>query len=194
MARSTSDIYDELLVLRCQRGDNAAWNELVQRYTDRLWYFVRRLIEDDDQAAQVLQDVWLQVFRGLSALRRVDRLAPWLYTVARRAAMNYYREQYSTPNREAEPVLDQIMDDEPSGTDQFENAELVHFGLRQLGRTEREVLTLFFLQDLSLGEIATVLEIPVGTVKSRLSRARQELRCLLGPEAGNATEEKKNAP
>lgn len=188
MARSTSDIYDELLVLRCQRGDNAAWNELVQRYTDRLWYFVRRLIEDDDHAAQVLQEVWLQVLRGLSALRKADRLAPWLYTVARRAAMNHYREQYAAPSRESEPDLDQIVDDEPSGADQFENAELVHFGLRQLGRTEREVLTLFFLQDLSLGEIAAVLEIPVGTVKSRLSRARRELRCLLNTEPRGAEE------
>ncbi len=188
MARSTSDIYDELLALRCQRGDNAAWNELVQRYTDRLWYFVRRLIEDDDDAAQVLQEVWLQVLRGLSALRKVDRLAPWLYTVARRAAMNHYREQYAAPTREAEPDLDQIVDDEPSGADQFENAELVHFGLRQLGRAEREVLTLFFLQDLSLGEIAAVLEIPVGTVKSRLSRARRELRSLLDTELRGAEE------
>lgn len=179
MTRSTGDIYEDLLVLRCQRGDVEAWDELVLRYNQRLFYYVRRLVDDDDHAAQVLQETWLQVLRGLGALRQADRVAPWLYTIARRAVMSHFRERYSAPASTAEVPLDQLVDNEPLETAQFENAELVHFGLSQIGWIEREVLTLFFLEDLSIAEIARVLNIPPGTVKSRLSRARSELRRVL---------------
>ena len=179
MSRSADDIYDELLVLRCQRGDVGAWDELVLRYNQRLFYYVRRLVEDHDHAAQVVQEIWLHVLRGLGALRRADRVAPWLYTIARRAVMSHFRERYAASESPAEVPLDQLVDDGPPETAQFESAELVHFGLSRIGWIEREVLTLFFLEDLSIAEIAHVLNIPPGTVKSRLSRARSELRRVL---------------
>ena len=73
MPRSRDDIYDELLVVRCRRGDVDAWDELVGRYSERLFYYVRRLVDRDEEAAPLLQDVWVQVLRSLGALRRADR-------------------------------------------------------------------------------------------------------------------------
>jgi RNA polymerase sigma factor (sigma-70 family) len=190
MQRSGDDIYEELLVVRCQRSDVAAWDELVRRYHDRLFYYIRRLIDDNDQATQLVQDVWVHVLRGLATLREFDRLAPWLYTIARRVVMTHFRSQYTkTPV----PLNDEtIQTAEDQGSDDaltFENAELVHYGLQRIGWVEREVLTLYFLQDLSIEEIARVLEVPAGTVKSRLARARKELRSVLRQEAGIAEEE-----
>jgi RNA polymerase sigma-70 factor (ECF subfamily) len=183
MPRSADDIYEQLLAVRCRRGDVDAWDELVRRYNGRLWYFVRRLVDDDDRTANVLQDVWVHVLRGLGALRDTERLTPWLYTIARRAAMSDYRERYAAEDQ-AGASFDLMVEDDPAGADVFENAELVHYGLQQIGRAGREILTLYFLEDLSVEEVAGVLDIPMGTVKSRLSRARSELREVLAREIG----------
>ncbi|WP_428308889.1 RNA polymerase sigma factor [Lacipirellula sp.] len=142
-------------------------------------------MDHEHDAANVLQEVWLHAFRNIGGLQQGARLAPWLYTIARRSAMNHYRGVYSrkevhadaSPSDSPEPI-------EPTD-DAFhlENAELIHFGLSRLEVPQRELLTLYFLDDLSIAEIATVLEIPPGTVKSRLAAARRELRRILDEEA-----------
>jgi RNA polymerase sigma factor (sigma-70 family) len=186
VSRSAEEIYDELLVTRCRRRDPAAWGELVDRYHRRLLYYLRRLVDDEDLAGHLLQDVWLHVLRGIWTLRDGARLAPWLYTIARRRAMTHIRGKYSRHD-EAVPQLDHCSGDGANEEQlKFENAELVHFGLSRIGLAEREVLTLHFLQDLTLAEIGDVLGVPVGTVKSRLFKARRDLRRVLTPEAGDS--------
>lgn len=153
----------------------AVWN-------DRLHYFVRRLIDHEHDAANALQEAWLAAFRGIGNLKQDARLAPWLYTIVRRAAMNHYRGHYG---RDEQPTSDAALLDDAIEHDErlnFDNAELIHFGLSKLPLREREVLTLYFLDDLSIAEIAAVLEIPGGTVKSRLSHARAALRRILDQE------------
>lgn len=191
MQRTADDIYDELLAVRCQRRDVAAWDELVHRYHDRLFYYIRRLIDDDEQAAHLLQDVWVRVLRNLATLRQTDRLAPWLYTIARRVVMSHIRNKYQTTAASLnEETLQSTEDQSCDDSLRFENAELVHYGLARIGWIEREVLTLHFLEDLSIDEIAGILEVPAGTVKSRLSRARRELRSVLEQHSGCAKEER----
>lgn len=172
-----------MLVLRCRRKELAAWDELVACWNDRLSYFVRRLIDHEHDAANVLQEAWLAAFRSIGSLKQDARLAPWLYTITRRAAMNHYRSRYGRD----EPSTVEIDDcDEAVDYDEqlnVDNAELIHFGLSKLPIREREILTLYFLDDLAVGEIAAVLEIPSGTVKSRLSKARGALRQILAEEA-----------
>jgi RNA polymerase sigma-70 factor (ECF subfamily) len=121
----------------------AAWDELVERWNDRLLYYLRRMISDEHEAASAVQEVWLHAFRKLSSLRDGARLAPWLYTIARRAAMNHFRSKYATPETQTTELADQASDEQDDQST-FENAELVHFGLGQLGLREREVLTLVF--------------------------------------------------
>jgi RNA polymerase sigma-70 factor (ECF subfamily) len=180
--RSSAEIYDELLVARCQRRDLAAWDELVRRWSDRLHYYLRRLIDHEQDATNVLQDVWLHAFRGIGTLRHGDRLAPWLYTIARHAAMNHFRKNYGRKEEAAPEAIAEEADDVPDERLHLENAELIHFALGRLGVSEREVLTLFFLEDLTTAEIGELLAIPVGTVKSRLFKARNDLRRVLEKE------------
>ena len=188
MPRRPDDIRDELLVLRCLRRDLSAWDELVRRYNDRLFYYVRRMIDQDEQAAQLLQEVWVKVLQSLHSLRQGSRLAPWLYSLTRHVVMSHYRERYSTLEVTDHAELDEQPTNESTDASRFENAELIHFGLSRIGWAEREVLTLHFLDDLSIAEIADVLEIPMGTVKSRLHRAKSELRQVLVRERGEPDE------
>jgi RNA polymerase sigma factor (sigma-70 family) len=183
MTRSPEDIRIELLVVRCRRQDASAWNELVHLYQDRLFYFIRRFVRNDDQAAVVIQDVWMQVLRSLPLLKSTDRLTPWLYTIARRMVVNRYRREASEVLSSASEPLDAVTEDEHDAFEQFESAELVHVGLSRLDVASREVLTLHFLEEFSVAEIAGILEIPPGTVKSRLHRARSELRRILDQES-----------
>jgi RNA polymerase sigma factor (sigma-70 family) len=190
MTRSPDVISAELLVIRCRRRDPEAWGELVDKYNDRLFYYIRRLVSDEHHARELLQDAWVQALRGIGHVRLPERLAPWLYTIARRVVFGHYRKQFDEPDAAAVESLDNIAEPEPETDSQFANAELVHFGLSQIGLVEREVLTLHFLEEFSVEQIAGILEVPRGTVKSRLWRARTELRRVLEREAGRGEPEK----
>jgi RNA polymerase sigma-70 factor (ECF subfamily) len=183
VTRSSREIYDELLIMRCRQQDLAAWDELVRRWNDRLLYYLRRLIDHEQDATNALQDVWLHAFRGIRTLRDGSRLAPWLYTIARRTAMNHLRRDYALREESSPETLADEVDDVPDERLRLESAELVHFGLGKLGLPGREVLTLYFLEDLSIGEMAELLGVPAGTVKSRLFKARRDLRRILEREA-----------
>jgi len=182
MNRSKESVYDQLLVLRCQKGDTQALEELVERWEPRLFYYVRRLVEQEADAWDVLQKTWLKVMRGISQLRDAQSLAAWMYTLARRTAIDHGRQRWD--NHLSLTALD--MTDEPSNetdpTLSFENAEAVHSALERLSMPHREVLTLFFLQDLSIDQIADVIGVPAGTVKSRLYYARRALGKAMGAE------------
>jgi RNA polymerase sigma-70 factor (ECF subfamily) len=176
-------IYQELLVVRCQLGERAAMEELVRRWERPLLFYIRRFVPDGRDPLQVMQEVWVKVLGGLTSLRDPARLAPWLYTLARNAVMDHLREQYRR-----EPLVEpERAEEEPSGDDGmswFVAAEEVHYGLSRVSVVDREVLTLYFLNDLSIDDIAGVLRIPPGTVKSRLFSARKNLRDVLQAKEG----------
>lgn len=165
---------DELLVVRCQLGERLAFDELIDRWHEPIWKYVRRVTGDDDAAQDVVQDVWLRVLRGISRLRDGSKLRTWLFGIAHRVLMDQLRRKYASLIVEGVDVAN-VAVDEPS-LDLEEDIAALQHELTQLPVTEREVLTLFYLQELSLAEVAEVLAVPVGTVKSRLFRARQLLR------------------
>ena len=89
MQRTTEAIPEELLALRCRRGEKTALEELVRAWEKRLFYFIRRLVDNEADAWDVLQETWVRVLSGLGALREPRSLGPWLYRVARHAAFNH---------------------------------------------------------------------------------------------------------
>src|SRR5436305_8404135 len=89
MQRSVEAIYQELLAQRCRRGEKAALEELVRTWEKRLLYFIRRLVDEEQDAWDVLQQTWIRVLSGTGALREPRSLGPWLYRVARHAAFNH---------------------------------------------------------------------------------------------------------
>ncbi len=174
-------LYTALLVCRCRRGEREAYVELVGIWERRLLYFIRRLVTDEQQAWQVLQETWLEMLRSLKKLKTPDRFPGWIYSIARHKALDLMRTEYRRCVREEVCTL-RSSDIAVTDLEVREDAEAVHKGLSQIPVHQREVLTLFFLQDLSLTEIAETLQVPLGTIKSRIFLAKKALKAVLEKE------------
>jgi RNA polymerase sigma-70 factor, ECF subfamily len=165
-------LHEQLLVIRCQTGDEDAFAELVARYHPRLRYYLRRMLPSEVQADDVLQEVWLAVFRVLPRLTDPAALAAWLYRITRDKASVQWR------GRPPERLLD-VSDlvEEPAQDNEFrqEDAQEIHASLDQLTPEQREILVLRFLEDMTYEQIAQVTGCPVGTVRSRLYYAKSAL-------------------
>ena len=178
----------ELLVLRCQRGDTRAADELVALFEKPLLYYLRRMVGSEADAWDLVQDTWVPVFRALPKLRDARALpayptAPLVTTPWRTCA-----------TRDVNLRLDAAVESALTKTAHgpvftWEDATAVHAGLDKLSLPHREALTLFFLQDLTIEEIASVLAIPPGTVKSRLHHAKKALGTILHEGANHDTRE-----
>jgi len=167
----------ELLAVRCQMGEREALDALVARWHLPLWKYARRLTGSDDAAADAVQEVWLRVLRGLPALREPARLRPWIFGIARRALMDRLRVQYSAPS-----IADVDVEELGANADAHGlrgDFDELKGELESMPVLERDVLVLFYLDELSLAELADVLAVPIGTAKSRLFRARRMLRARL---------------
>ncbi len=185
MPENSDAILDELLALRCRRGDTSAWRELADRFERRLLYFIRRYLSDERDAWDVLQQTWLVAFKGLSQLAEPRAVRTWLYRIARNRAISQLRKQgaderlFEAANPQAIP--DDVGDPREDAA-RIESAECVHAALGKLTIPHREVLTLHFLEEISVDEIAAITGVPPGTVKSRLHYAKRALRDLIEKE------------
>jgi RNA polymerase sigma factor (sigma-70 family) len=168
---------DELLAIRCQLGERDAFDALVARWHEPVWMYARRVAGSADAADDLVQDVWIRVLRGLPRLKDPARLRAWIFGIARRVLMDRFRQQYSSPliadvdiaNLGAPDAGDTLADDLADMLDRLADLPVV----------ERDVLALFYLQELSMNEMADVLAVPVGTIKSRLHRARRMLHARM---------------
>jgi len=173
-------IYYELLVLRTKRGDPSAVEEIVRRWERQLFYYVRGLVGREQDAWDVLQETWLRVMRDIGSLRDPGALSAWLYTIARNRALSHMRRSIREElHADCEEELAQVPE---NGDFSFEDAEAIHSALGKLALPHREVLTLYFMEDLSIDEIASVLQCPTGTIKSRLHFAKRALKTILQQE------------
>lgn len=178
------DRRSELLVVRCQLGEREAFTELVEVWHGPLWRYLRGMVESAALADDLAQEAWVGVVRGLPRLRQPERFVPWLFTIGRRVVLDHLRQAYSA--RQLTAADESVEAAEAADDGDFPGGVLdrmeIQSGLGKLPPKEREVLILFHLEDLPLAACATVLDVPPGTVKSRLSRARRMLRDILTEE------------
>jgi RNA polymerase sigma-70 factor (ECF subfamily) len=174
-----------LLVVRFQRGDRSAFDGIVRLWETSLFYYLRRLSPSEADAWELLQETWLTSFRSLTSLRDPKALPAFLYRIARNAAIVRLRKRGIAHSDQCpDEVHDESANDDISA---FDNVDEVHHALDQLPLLQREALTLYFLEDLSLDEMAETVEVPVGTVKSRLHYAKLAMRKIL--ESGDHHEQ-----
>jgi len=177
MTDSTDKHYEQLLLLRCQAGDEAAFTELVERYSPRLRYYLRKMLGQPESADDVLQEVWLGVFRGLPKLTDTMAFPAWIYRVTRNHSAIAWRKRERDARVAAE--IEAPVESEEESEFNDEDAARVHAALDDLAPEHREVLVLRFLEDMSYEDIAQTIGCHIGTIRSRLHYAKRGLRRAL---------------
>ena len=167
---------EKRLIVRLKRGDKDAFAELVEQYGASLHRLVRRYASPDD-ADDLTQEIFLEVWRGIGGFRGEAALSTWLYRIAvNRCLRHCGRSKGETVPLEEERDSDPHDDAPYRLAVKSETANRVHCAVSKLPDGQRDVVILCELQGLTYGECAAVLEIPLGTVKSRLSNATRKLR------------------
>jgi RNA polymerase sigma-70 factor, ECF subfamily len=178
---------DTQLVERCLKGEDAAWEDLVKSHTRRVYSICYRFTGSDTEAQDLTQEVFLRIFRNLKSFRSGEgSFQVWLGRLTRNLLIDHYRR--TRPERVTESIEEQLpMLEEKtamsSRTDGMlagrEASELLQKALEKLSPELRETVILRDLEELEYREIAQVLGVPEGTVKSRLNRGRAELARVL---------------
>ena len=182
MGHSEIDVLREkLLVMRVQSRESGAFAELVVQYERRVLYYVHRILGNDVELADVMQEIWIRVFLKISTLHAPQAFRVWLYKIAHDVSVSELRK---SKRRETTRITDEHLGHiaDTSAWHEFElleHAGLVHEAIEHLSLPHREVLTLRFLEGLDLSELADVVGCSIGTVKSRLHYAKFAMRKFL---------------
>jgi len=186
--RNLIESVDQSLVSRCLGGDEAAWEELVRQHTRQVYGLCFRFTNSTQEAQDLTQEVFLRVFKTIKTFRSAEgSFGTWLARVTRNLLIDHYRrtrQQRITDSIEDQlPVLEQVGTTGAARPDQAlagrEASEILQATLQKLSPDLREAVILRDLQEMEYREIADVLDIPEGTVKSRINRGRAELARLL---------------
>ena len=188
---------DRILVDRFKSGDKAAFDEMVSRYWTRIYSMVNQLLRNPQDAEEVTQDAFIRAHRGLVNFRGESAFSTWLYQIATNLARNRYWYWWRR-KRDKSVSLDTPMSADNDTTladiipSQVETpgditvtqefVSRIGTGMERLNPKHREILILRNVKNLSYDEIAEILHISVGTVKSRIARARESLRSKLGED------------
>jgi RNA polymerase sigma-70 factor (ECF subfamily) len=189
--------FDQELVNRFKGGDQSAFDEMVARYWDRIYGMVNQLLRNSEDAEEVTQDAFIRAHRGLVNFRGDSAFSTWLYQIATNLARNRYwywwrRKRDKSVSFDAPVSADNATTladlipaeletpDDITVTQEF--IDRIAQGMEKLNAKHREILTLRNIKNLSYEEIADILQISVGTVKSRIARARESLRAKLGED------------
>lgn len=178
-------VEDRQLIAECLKGQTEAFGELVRRYQDRLYNAVFRIIDSSEDAQDVVQEAFLSAYQALDGFKGQSGFFTWLYRIAMNEAISLKRKQRVTIpikpryEEEAQPQ-DQSAQSRPGeAAERAEEEQKLQRALNRLSPEHRSVLVLKDIEDLKYEEIAEALQVPIGTVRSRLHRARVELREIL---------------
>ena len=195
VARSTttrSAASEQQLLERCRAGDTTAFDEIVAQHQNRVFNLCYWVLNDHEAAADAAQDAFVRAFRAIGSFRGEAAFSTWLHRIAVNVALNAARSRRHAPvpfstlendetgSRPPEPV--EPVDNPQEILNRRERRRAVHCALAELPEHHRFVLVLFDIEGYSYEEIAELLELPLGTVKSRLNRARLALRDKLEPQ------------
>jgi len=175
-------------------GDRDAFDALVRRHQARTYNFVRTMVHDEAEAEDLTQDVFVRVWKSIGRFRGDSAFSTWLFRIAVNVARTHLSRRsrwrlFSRPAPDAPADAPAEAEDPPSAErleDDVVRRDTIDRALATLSPDLREAVTLRDVEGLEYREIARVLDIPLGTVESRIFRARQRLRPLLAPLVGRA--------
>lgn len=174
MAQKPDRILDELLVIGCQRGDETAFEQLVACWHDRLKRHACQLTGDVDAGAEIVQDAWAEIVRTIGSLREPTSFRGWAFRIVSNKAADWIRDR--SKQRTLRDTLESGMSPAGCKHDSGQRNDDLEYALQQLPDVSRQILSMKYLDGLSTREIADAMNIPPGTVKSRLFHAREQIR------------------
>jgi RNA polymerase sigma-70 factor, ECF subfamily len=188
-ARSSRD--DAALIRRCQRGDVEAMNELIQAYQKHVFNLAFRLSGNYDDAQDIAQEAFIRVFNSIHSFRGEANFSTWIYRIVTNVFLDERKKQRVRDHGSLDEYLEledssvarQIEDPSPgpeASVEQRERNEVVGQAVLALPENQRVMIALYHFQGRSYEEIADIMQLPIGTVKSRLNRARLALKDKLG--------------
>ncbi|HHB90045.1 MAG TPA: sigma-70 family RNA polymerase sigma factor [Anaerolineae bacterium] len=176
------------LIAAAQKGDLAAFNQLVLRYQNLAYNVAYRILGDPDLAADATQDAFIKAYKGISSFRG-GAFKPWMLRIVTNTCYDYLRSAKRKPSDSLDETIEHSGESSPRLHDQGEGPEryverqelnqMIQWAIGQLNADQRAVVTLVDIQGFSYEEAADILGISIGTVKSRLSRGRAKLRDIL---------------
>ena len=187
LKRSLREISDEELVERCRNNDHAAFTEIVDRYKDNVYWLVRRMI-GNSEVEDLTQDVFLRAYRAIPRLRSAATFRTWLYRIAHNLCVTELRKRdkrggHLSLDEEGEEkvhwLLSEPRKDLEGEIDRRDLSRSVQALVERLPERYRTALTLFYMQQVRYEEIAEIMGIPLGTVKTYIHRGRFHLRKLI---------------
>jgi RNA polymerase sigma-70 factor (ECF subfamily) len=174
---------DPALVEGLRRGEVESFERLVRAYQHRIFSIALRMLRDRGEAEEVAQEVFLRVHRSIRDFRGEARLSTWLYAITSRLCLNRLKSP-ARARRAGERALERLANGHPNPGATVERSQLeaaLHRAIADLPDDQRIVVVLRDLHGLAYEEIAATLDLPVGTLRSRLHRARMELKARLEP-------------
>lgn len=179
--------YDEkTLILKCKTGDRAAFSALVEKYQSKIINIAYGMLSDKEDAYDAAQEVFIKVFRSIDSFEEKSSFSTWIYRITVNVCNDILRKRqrkisavslFTSDGDDEKPI--EIKDDSPTPQDTVEINETqleVRRAISELSDEYKAVITLFDIEGLSYDEISSIINIPVGTVKSRLNRARAALK------------------
>ncbi len=186
------------LARRAAKADPAAWDEIIARYGERIYNLAYRFTGNNGEAEELTQDIFLKLYSNLSRYRGDVPLVAWSLRLSRNLCIDHFR--HHRLRQQSEVVSEEVLQHLPNTDDPHQHSwlrerrRLVHRTLAQMPEDQATVVLLRDLQGMSYDEVSVFLDLPVGTVKSRLNRARRELIQRLKEHLRAAEPASKEAP
>lgn len=179
MLKSRNQIYNELLVLKCQQGERDAFEELVSRWQKRLFNYAFQVTVSESAAWDVVQEAWFAIIKGLSKLQDPAAFPSWAFRILNNKCADWLRNQH-LQSRFNKELVNQAENEPDKKQNNSVESESLRAAIAKLPPDSRALLTLRYHEGFDVGRIAKILGIAEGTVKSRLHRTRERLRRLIG--------------
>jgi RNA polymerase sigma-70 factor (ECF subfamily) len=171
---------DEACVKKVQEGDKEAFGTLVERYEEKLLRYGRKFLSTQEDIEDIVQDVFMSAYQNIQSFDLSQRFSPWIYRIAHNAFVNGLKKHSRSPfiSFDLDTLISHPVYEDPKifEEEHKEMKKMIDVGLKELSPKYREILVLYYLEDMSYKEIAEILQVPTGTVGIRIKRAKEALR------------------
>jgi len=175
MRKSRTQIYDELLVIKCQQGDKEAFDELVERWQKRLWHYAFHVTGSESAAWDIVQETWYGIIKGIRKLDNATVFPRWAFRIANNKCADWLRRKRRQEHLNNE-LTKQIQKEPYEKQNGDEKTASLRSAIEKLSPDRRALLALRYHEGFDIAQIAEIIGVPEGTVKSRLHRTVNELR------------------